>query len=431
MPDQPNPAIPDNAAELALRNLEELDAVHSSYPEIFTAAKRTEYAKAKRTADEARRFVLEEMGKRSADSSVPASGSSAAQVTVDAADKRDKTEVLGGCIRAFAAVKGRSVREAAQFAQTAFKDPVVARALSASTAQDGGFSIAEDVLPGVLALLRPVAVVRSLNPTVLPMPNGNLTQNRLTSGTGFQYIGENKPAPVTAAKGGQMKLSAKKGAALLPVSNDLIRYGGSQYNTAVTSDLIRAVAQGEDIAFIRNNGSQYSPRGLRWLANAANVIAANGTVNVQNVTNDLGKMWLALRKANIPFSRCGWIISPRTEYYLMNVRDSLGNFVFRAELLTGKLFTYPYRVTTQIPENLTDGTQTEIYFADFGEVVIGETLAMTFETSQEASYTDGSGNTISAFQNDQTLVRVLVEHDINVNYDTAIAVLTGVTWGNS
>lgn len=425
---EPTTAIPDNAAELALRNLEELDVVHSSYPEIFTAAKRSEFAKAKRSADEARKFVLEEMGKRSSDAAVPAAGSPGVQVTLDASEKRDKTEVLGGCIRAFAAVKGRSVREAAQFAERNFKDPIVARALSASAAQDGGFSIPEDVLPGVLELLRPASVVRSLNPTVLPMPNGQLTQNRLTSGTGFQYIGENKAAPVTSAKAGQMKLSAKKGAALLPISNDLIRYGGSQYNVAVTSDLVRAVAQGEDIAFIRNTGSSYSPRGLRWLANAANVIAANGTVNLANVTNDLGKLHLALRQANIAFTRPGYIMSPRTEFYLMTVRDGLGNFAYRAEMLTGKLFNNPYRVTTQIPENLTDGTQSELYFVDFAEVVIGETMAMTFETSTEASYTDGS-TTISAFQNDQTLVRVLVEHDINVNYDKAIAVLTGVTWG--
>ena len=422
-------AIPDNAAELALRNLEELDAVHSDYPEIFTAAKRSEFAKAKRGADEARKFVLAEMAKRSSDAAVSASASPSVQVVTDAADKRSKVEVLGGCIRAFAAVKGRSVKEAAEFAQRNFKDSVVARALSASTAQDGGFTIAEDVLPGVLELLRPAAVVRSLNPTVVPMPNGNLTQNRLTAGTGFQYIGENKPAPVTSAKAGQMKLSAKKGAALLPISNDLIRYGGSQYNTAVVNDLVRAVAQGEDIAFIRNTGSSYSPRGLRWLANAANVIPANGTVNLANVTNDLGKLWLALRKADIAFTRPGFIISPRSEYYLMNVRDGNGNLMFRDEMLAGKLYRYPYRVTTQIPENLGSGSDSEVYFADFAEVVIGETMAMTFETSTEASYTDGS-NTVSAFQNDQTLVRVLVEHDLNVNYDKAVAVLTGVTWGS-
>lgn len=426
---EPNTAPAENAAEIALRNLEELDVVHASYPEIFTAAKRTEFARAKRTPDEARKFVLEEMGKRSASSSVSPAASPAAAVTADELDRRDKTVVLGGCIRAFAAVKGRSVREAVQYAQTVFKDGAVVRALSASTAQDGGFTVTEDVLPGVLELLRPKAVVRSLGATTIPMPNGNLTQNRLTSGTGFQYIGENKPAPVTSAKGGQMKLSAKKGAALLPISNDLIRFGGNSFDVAVRNDLVRAVAQGEDIAFIRNNGTAYSPRGLRWLANAVNVIAANATVNLQNVTNDIGKLWLALRRANIQFTNPGFIFSPRTEYYLMNLRDSIGNFVFRAEMMTGKLFNYPYRVTTQIPENLTDGTQSEVYFVDFGEVVIGETMAMTFDISQEASYVDGSGTTVSAFQNDQTLVRVLVEHDINVNYDTAIAVLTGVTWG--
>tara|TARA_R100000306_G_C4249420_1_gene79677 strand:- start:228 stop:401 length:174 start_codon:yes stop_codon:yes gene_type:complete len=49
--------------------------------------------------------------------------------------------------------------------------------------------------------------------------------------------------------------------------------------------------------------------------------------------------------------------------------------------------------------------------------------------SQEASYKDGAGEWVSAFQRDQTLVRVIAKHDFGPRHVESVAVGVGITWG--
>ncbi|MEG9430749.1 phage major capsid protein [Terriglobus sp. ADX1] len=418
------PAAPTR--DQIMTEFREMDAVRQQYPDIFTEAVRDTFIANKRSVSDAKSYVLDEQAKRSAESAVRPD----AVVVVDAADKVEPGIRAARFVRSIAAGGKNGVAASARFAREVLKDAVIERALNASSMTAGGIFIPENISAEVIELLRPASVVRSFGPSLAPMANGSFTMNKTTSGTAASYIGENKPIPVTGMTAGAVKLSAKKLAALVPISNDLIRYSSYSADAWVRTDLVRAIAQKEDISFIRSTGSEFSPRGFRWLANQANVIAYTGDSSLGNVTNQLGLLVLALRKFNTPMVNPGWILSPRTEYFLMNLRDGLGNFAFRAEMLQGKLFMMPYKVTTQIPENLGAGTATEIILADFADVVIGDVPAISVETSGEASYQDVDGSAVSAFQNDQTLIRMIVEHDINVKRDTSIAVLTGVTLGS-
>ena len=94
-----------------------------------------------------------------------------------------------------------------------------------------------------------------------------------------------------------------------------------------------------------------------------------------------------------------------------------------------ELHGYPIFTTTQIPNNLGGGgDETEITFADFDEVVIGDTMRIEISISTEASIKDGGGNVVSLFQTDQTAIRAISEHDLVPRHDSAIAVINGVTW---
>jgi len=167
---------------------------------------------------------------------------------------------------------------------------------------------------------------------------------------------------------------------------------------------------------------------MRYLAAAANIFGANGTVNLANVTTDLGLMILKLENANIPFIKPGWIFAPRTRQYLMTVRDGNGNFAFRQEMLGGTLWGFPFASTVQVPTTLSTN-QSEIYLADFNDVLIGETSEMSIDTSQEAAYLDENGTLVSAFANDQTVLRVIGRHDFALRRDESVTILTAVTWG--
>ena len=196
----------------------------------------------------------------------------------------------------------------------------------------------------------------------------------------------------------------------------------------VRDDLIAALGQRGDLAFIRGAGTQYTPKGLRYWAPSANVIAANGTVNLANVTTDLGKLWLQLANGNVRFLRPGWLIAPRTFNYLMNVRDGNGNFAFREEMMAGRLWGYPFAYTTQIPINLGGGSnESEVYLADFADVVIAEQEGLIIDVFDGAAYHDGT-NVVAAVSADQTVLRAIQEHDLVMRHEESVAVLTTVLW---
>jgi HK97 family phage major capsid protein len=84
--------------------------------------------------------------------------------------------------------------------------------------------------------------------------------------------------------------------------------------------------------------------------------------------------------------------------------------------------------TSQIPRNLGAGTETELYFANFTDVVIGDATSILLDVSTEAAYHDGS-SVVAAFSLDQTVVRAIFETDMQTRYPESIVLVTGVKWG--
>ena len=94
------------------------------------------------------------------------------------------------------------------------------------------------------------------------------------------------------------------------------------------------------------------------------------------------------------------------------------------------LHQWPVFTTTNIPITLGGGTETEIYFVDADEVILGEVDAIEIEMSREAAYKNASGSMVSAFQRDQSLIRATLRHDLAVRHPESIAIKTAVTWGS-
>jgi HK97 family phage major capsid protein len=342
-----------------------------------------------------------------------------------------KGVLLGNVISALALTKGDHEKALVNLKKDATKNADVIKALEASTATSGGVLVQEEVSTDFIDLLTPRAVVRSFGTIVMPMTSGGMTVPKLTAASSAYYIGENKDAVKSQQSFGMKKLNARKLAVLVPISNDLLRRGGPRVAQIVRNDALRSAALKEDVSFIRSQGTEYTPKGLRYQAAAANILSATGggSYNLASVTGDLGQLILALEEANVAFSNPGWILSPRTAMYLMTVRDGLGNYAFRGEMLTGKLWGYPYKKTTQIPRNLGSGqNESEIYLADFDDVIIGDTMRLEVAVSTEASYKDENDDLVSAFSLDQTVMRVLLEHDIVLRHDESVAVLDQVQW---
>lgn len=303
--------------------------------------------------------------------------------------------------------------------------PEVASAMRSDRHDAGGSWVPENLVSDFIELLTPASAVRKLNPLIIPM-EGSASFRKVTGGATAYYKGEAQRGTKSEASSGRVNLVAKELMVFVPVSNQLLRSGAMQL---IQDDSISSIARREDIAFIRGDGTEHTPKGLRYRTLAANLVAANATVNLANVTEDLGKLILALEGADVQMRRPGWIFAPRTKRYLMDVRDSNGNFAFRAEMLTGKLSGAPFATTSQVPVNLGTGSdESEVYFADFADVAIGELPAIRVDAMSQATYWDGS-EWVSCAQNDESVVRVIAEHDIGMRHDESVAVLTGVKWG--
>lgn len=314
-------------------------------------------------------------------------------------------------------------------------DEGVQKALTSGDLSSGGAFVDGGYRESFIDLLTPRVAVRAHGPVLTPMPEGSLTIAKVTSDVTAYYVGESQPATKSEPGTGAVKLSAKKLSTLVPISNSLIRRaarGRVPHNVEAWVERMAVRRQGirEDQAFLRGPGTEHSPKGLRFLARAANVIAANSTVNFTNILADLGKVIGALEDADVPMTKPGWILAPRTRNYLrFQALDGNQQPFFLRMLQSGELLGYPVQTSSSMPTNLGSGTdESEIILADFDQVLLGESEDMEVTTSAEASYREG-GALVSAFERDETVLRVISEHDLGVEHDEAIAVLDEVTWG--
>ncbi len=301
-----------------------------------------------------------------------------------------------------------------------------------------------------------MAVVRSAGPRSLPMPRGTLRLPAQASAATASYGAEDKKIPVSQQTLGAIIATFKKLTALVPVSNDLMRYADPAADAFVRDDLVKVIALREDLAFLTGDGTLDSPRGYTSFANGfalsqggtagffsttgnstaavgGNWITSNETYTLTTAASELGGMVNKLDTANVPDIKRVWFMHPRTWNYLNNVQNSLGVYVYRDELSRGMLLGYPFKKSTQIPINIHDATsgQTDCSFiilAEMSDTLILDSMTLELAVSREGSYVDANSNTQSVFQNDETLIRAIAEHDFQMRHDAAVSVLQFCRW---
>jgi HK97 family phage major capsid protein len=339
----------------------------------------------------------------------------------------EKGIAMAKFLRAMAAGKADPERAARWATKQWGSEDAMTKILEASEDSGGGVLVPTQQSTEVIELLRERAIFRSMRPTTVPMPTGSLQIPKITGGATATYIGESQNIVATEQTTGMVNLSWKKLAAVVPISNDFLRFETYGADSMVRNDLVASMASREDIAFIRGDGTENTPKGIAHFCPAANKFDANGTVTITTITEEALEAILLLRNAHVRMINVGWLWSPRTTLYLKSLRDTNGNFVFKTELDAGTFFGFPYADTTVIPDDLNSSTESEVYLVDFADVVLGESMNLMIDTSSEASYWDGSAYQ-SAYSKDLTLMRVIAEHDLGVRHDASIAMIEAVKW---
>jgi HK97 family phage major capsid protein len=294
------------------------------------------------------------------------------------------------------------------------------KALAESTPSAGGYLVPPEVAAEVTTLLRARSAVAAMGPTVVPMRK-QLLVNSISSGSTAYYTAENAPIPTSEPTFDQdVLLQPKELAALVPVSNRLLRdaVDTPALEGVLRADLAEVLALRQDLAFLAGTGASGTPVGISNTPGITAVDAAGATLDFDR----LKSIPAALRSLNAPFARPGWIMHPdllaqleaiQVEYSGqpsgLYVADQPGLLTYDRQGAGGVLLGYPFRTTTQI-------ANTVIYFSsDWSELWIGSEQELVIELSTEGTYTPDGGTTwVSAWQNRQTLFRALMCHDLGL-----------------
>ena len=320
--------------------------------------------------------------------------------------------------------------QAAHTAEHKFQDAEMARefkALSATVPSEGGYLVPAVYADEIIELLYPATVIYELGARRLGMEHGNLNLPKIKTGARAMYTGENRQISKSAPGFANLRLSSKKLTALIPMSNDLLRSTSFDNDVIVGQDVTKQMALGIDWGALYGTGGEFQPLGLFRNKNVLNidVTALDAEYAKSGVLTAMFPYYMvaSVLKSNVLADGLGFVFNTSVEQFFKSLRDNVGGFIFAEEMSKGTLVGYPYRTTNLIE---TTGGKTSIAFGNWNDLVIGEQGALEIETSREGSWTDGAGNVISAFENDQTLIRAINHVDTGLRHDESFAVATKV-----
>jgi HK97 family phage major capsid protein len=327
------------------------------------------------------------------------------------------------------------IREAKQRSAWGPDDPTAIAAEKALTASDP--SAAGSIIPAVMAaefieLLRGRTTVRSIA-RIIPMPQGNLTLRKQTAAATATYTGESTVVNASQQTVGDVVLAFKKLVTITAVSNSLLRFSSGVADEMVRDDLLMVMALKEDLEFITGNAASSTPQGILNRVADANKFDDTGTTYAQQIA-DYAKAIRLLEDANIPLtSTTGWwIMHPQIFWGIFattgTTEDATSPFQAGLNLNPPQLLGYPVLKTTQTGAS---GASTgRIYFCHGPTLLIGDSLNMEVTSFDGASYVDSTGTLVSGASRDESIIRVVSEHDFNMRHDLGASIIETVTVGS-
>ncbi len=258
-------------------------------------------------------------------------------------------------------------------------------AVAAGSTTDAGFTalVENQLMTGeFIDLLRPQTIVGKLS-GVRNVPQ-NIRIPRATSGTSASWIGEGKAAPITNAALADLEVGAHKLGAIAVFTEELLRRSEPAAEMLVRDDLLAAVVQAVDVAFIDQANAGIAGVKPASIANAASTAAASG-VTAAHVRADVKAAYGVFVAANQPIASGAWIMHPSTALALSmmtNATTGLREFP-GVDFVTGGTFEgLPVVLSTNVPGTAVAGY--DVVLAVQNEILVAEG-GLAIDASREAS----------------------------------------------
>ncbi len=306
------------------------------------------------------------------------------------------------------------------------------RTMQAAAFTSGGATISENFLASeLIEYLRAAAKVRAAGARELPLVGGSATIPKITGGATAYWGGEGDNINASELTTGQVVLVEKKLTCLVPVSNDLLKNSNLQVDRLIRDDMVRAAANAEDIAFLKGDGTQNSPKGIYYWVLAAQRSNSVGTT-LANVRTDIRTMKNGLGNANVPEVKRAFFAHSRTKNYMgWDLVDGNGNFAFPqlqggdGVAVAGATFWQDNNISIA----LGGATNSEIYYAEMSECFIGDSGDLEIELFANATYVDSGGNVRSGVSRDESVIRLIRKADFGMRHTASAYVLEAVQYG--
>ena len=98
----------------------------------------------------------------------------------------------------------------------------------------------------------------------------------------------------------------------------------------------------------------------------------------------------------------------------MNMKTSTGSYIYRDEMIGGKLLGFPYKVCNQI--QVSNGA-TELFFGNWADLLVGDQMGLETYTTLDGSWTDETGREHNAFDENMAATRATMYDDIGVRHE--------------
>ncbi|AOI52568.1 phage major capsid protein [Burkholderia thailandensis] len=234
----------------------------------------------------------------------------------------------------------------------------------------------QDMAAEFIELLRPATIVGRIEG--LRRVPFNVRIPGQATGSSVGWVGEGKPAPVSALAFNTTTLGFSKVAGIVAITEELARFSTPSAEGVIQQDLISTISQFLDGQFIdpdvEAGANGLSPASI---TNGVKAIPASGN-DAEAVRADVKKVFQAFINANLSVAGAVWIMSETTALSLSLMLNVMGQPEFPGLTMAGgTFFGLPAILSQTVGNNIVLAKASEILFADDGGV--------TLDVSREAS----------------------------------------------
>lgn len=289
------------------------------------------------------------------------------------------------------------------------KNDTILKALSEGTAADGGYLFPNEFLSELIRPLAQLPRMRGLV-RVVTMRRDILDAPSLLNRPKIYWTAENAAKTTTTAAFGTAQLVARKAAAILYSSDELIEDSVEIDVVRLIIDLFsEAIGEEEDRVILRGNGTT-EPTGISTAVTAATIASVTcvGNLSFDNIIRHIYALKSKYRAG------ASFLIHPNNMAELRMLKDTNGRYLWQDPSTPEgypTLYTYPVYEFYDMPESA-------IYYGNWKLAYwLGDRKRMTVKTSND---------TTQAFNQDQTAIRVVIRLGGAVVLGEAAKALTSI-----